>query len=212
MPPENKEISFAAREKASRARRRRRGRTRRTKVSRARLVLPSHRSLSRLVARYSLHVLRNAPPCVPRSGRPQSALFRDSPARSSARGLAMTGIHVGSRVSQEAGRQIALDAQDDGASDPPGTGANGRRREQRRVRIYGNVVESVAANKWKVEWDEPNFKADPNGVSVTVEFYNKIRRERAGTGRYVPSAAPAPARSRDLSSPSFPDLRHPCFF
>ena len=49
MPPENKEISFAAREKVSRARRRRRGRTRRTTVSRARLVLPSHLSLSRLI-------------------------------------------------------------------------------------------------------------------------------------------------------------------
>jgi hypothetical protein len=70
----------------------------------------------------------------------------------------------------------------------------------------------VAANKWKVEWDEPNFKADANGVSVTVEFNNKIRREQPGAGWYVPSAAPAPARSRDLSSSSFPDLRHPCFF
>jgi hypothetical protein len=61
MPPENQEISFVAREKASRARRRRRGRTRQTKVSRVRLVLPPHLILSRLVARYSLHVLRNAP-------------------------------------------------------------------------------------------------------------------------------------------------------
>ena len=49
------------REKASSARRRRRGRARRAKVGRARLVLPHHRSLSRLVARRSLHVLPNAP-------------------------------------------------------------------------------------------------------------------------------------------------------
>ena len=95
-----------------------------------------------------MSIYKLVPPCVPRSGRPKSALFRDSGGGNPVVYLAMRGITVGSHVSQEAGRQIALDAQDDGASDPPGTGGNKRRRERRRVRIYGNVIESAAANRW----------------------------------------------------------------
>ena len=119
--------------------------------------------------------------------------------------LAMRGITVGSRVSQEAGKQILRDAQDDGASNPPGSGANARRRVLPRKRIFGTVIESVEEKQWKVKWDEPNYKADSNGVSETVEYFNKIRREKAGAGsgpgspnarhRYVPHP-----RTRDLSS------------
>ena len=113
--------------------------------------------------------------------------------------LAMPGITVGSRVSQEAGKQILRGAQDDGASNPPGSGANARRRVLPRKRIFGTVIQSVAERQWRVGWDEPNYKADSNGVWETVEYFNKIRRELAGAGtgpgspnarpRYVPHRA-----------------------
>jgi hypothetical protein len=118
----------------------------------------------------------------------------------------MPGITVNSRVSQEAGKQIPRDGQDDGASNPPGSGANARRRVLPRKRIFGTVIQSVAERQWRVGWDEPNYKADSNGVWETVEYFNKIRREEAGAGsgpgspnarhRYVPHP-----RTRELSPP-----------
>jgi len=111
----------------------------------------------------------------------------------------MPGITVGSRVSQEAGETLASGAHDDGASQLPGTGANARRRKAQRKRIFGTVISSVDRGQWKVRWDEPNYKADSNGVWETVEYFNKIRRELAGAGtgpgspnarpRYVPHRA-----------------------
>ena len=200
-------MSFAARKNASRGRRRRRGRARRAKVSRARLVPPPHRSLSRLVARYSLHVLPNAPPSVSRGVPPRRALFGIL-----LMSLLNSRIARDSRVSKEAGNVVPLSARDDGASIPDGTAANARLRQRARVRIYGTVIASVGPNKWRVEWDEPNYMANALGVKVTEEFYNKIRKEKPGAGRYVPSAAPA--RSRELSSSLFPGsetLTHPSF-
>ena len=78
----------------------------------------------------------------------------------------MPGITVGFRVSQEAGETLASGAHDDGASQPPGTGANARRRKAQRKRIF------VDRGEWKVGWDEPNYKADSNGVWETVEYFN----------------------------------------
>ena len=126
--------------------------------------------------------------------------------------LLTSRIAVGSRVSKEAGKKVPLGARDDGASIPDGTAANARLRQRARVRIYGTVIASVGPNKWRVEWDEPNYMANALGVKVTEEFYNKIRKEKPGAGRYVPSAAPA--RSRELSSSLFPGsetLTHPSF-
>ena len=115
--------------------------------------------------------------------------------------LAMPGITVGSRVSQEAGKQIIRDAPDDGASNPPGSGANARRRVLPRMRIFGTVIRSVAERQWKVGWDEPNYKADSNGVWETVEYFNNIRREEAGAG----SGPGSPnARHRYVPGPSLP--------
>jgi len=59
----------------------------------------------------------------------------------------------------------------------------------------------VEEKQWKVRWDEPNYKADSNGVSETVEYFNKIRREDpgAGTGPNSPNA-----RQRYVPGPSLP--------
>jgi len=113
----------------------------------------------------------------------------------------MRGITVGSRVSQAAGKRILRDAQDDGASSPPGSGANARRSVQPRKRIFGTVIQSVAEKQWKVKWDEPNYRAESNGVLETVEHFNKIRREDsgAGTGPNSPNA-----RQRYVPGPSLP--------
>jgi len=113
----------------------------------------------------------------------------------------MRGITVGLRVSQEAGKHILRDAQDDGASNPPGSGANARRRARPRKRIYGTVIRSEGERQWRVRWDEANYKANPNGVSETVEHFNKIRREDpgAGTGPNSPNA-----RQRYVPGPSLP--------
>ena len=115
--------------------------------------------------------------------------------------LAMRGITVGSRVSQAAGKRILHDAQDDGASNPPGSGANARRSVQPRKRIFGTVIQSAGERQWRVRWDEANYKANPNGVSETVEHFNKIRREDpgAGTGPNSPNA-----RQRYVPGPSLP--------
>ena len=82
-----------------------------------------------------------------------------------------------------------------------GSGANARRRVLPRKRIFGTVIESVEEKQWKVKWDEPNYKADSNGVSETVEYFNKIRREPwgAGTGPNSPNA-----RQRYVPGPSLP--------
>jgi len=98
--------------------------------------------------------------------------------------LAMRGITVGLRVSQEAGKHILRDAQDDGASNPPGSGANARRRVQPRKRIFGTVIQSVAEKQWKVRWDKPNYKETPTAYrrrwSTSTRYGGKRRAPGAG--------------------------------
>jgi hypothetical protein len=57
--------------------------------------------------------------------------------------------------------------------------------------------------------DEPNYKANPNGVSETEDYYNKIQREDAGAGTGPNSPN---ARQRYVPGPSLPHASSTFFF